>query len=125
MQEYSDTGADEMGSPVWVLWNGYSASGSEILAGCLMDREDETIVGTQSYGKGIIQTILPLSDGSSIKITFSQYFTPNGKEIQGKGITPDVIVEPEENDKRVSGSEPNPDSDAQFKKALEVLESQM
>ena len=124
-QEYSSTGDDEIGIPVVVLVNGYSASASEIFAGCLMDREAATIVGTQSYGKGIIQTILPLSDGSSIKITFSQYFTPNGKEIQGKGITPDVIVEPEENDKRVSGSEPNPDSDAQFKKALEVLESQM
>lgn len=79
--------------PVTVLINGNSASSAEILAGALQDRGAATIVGTTSFGKGIIQTTFPLSDGTALKVTTAKYFTPNGTWIHGAGITPDVEVE--------------------------------
>ncbi len=79
--------------PIIVLINEGSASGSEIVAGCLQDYKRAIIVGVKSFGKGSVQTIVPLSDGSALRLTTSKYFTPNGQQIHGKGVIPDIVVE--------------------------------
>lgn len=81
--------------PMVVLVNGGSASASEIVAGALQDHKRATIMGTQTFGKGSVQTILPLSNSTAIKLTTARYFTPNGNSIQAKGISPDILIEDE------------------------------
>ena len=97
--------------PYVLLVNEYTASASEILSAGIQDNNEGKIIGTLTYGKGIIQTLQPLSDGSAVKFTISQYFSPSGKTIHQVGITPDYIVELVEGD----------DTDYQLRKAIEVL----
>ncbi len=80
-------------TPMVVIINEGSASASEIVAGALQDHKRATILGIQSFGKGSVQTILPMNNGSAIKLTTARYFTPNGRSIQAKGIVPDILVE--------------------------------
>ncbi len=100
-QYYSDK-ACMLDVPMVVLVNGNSASASEIFTGALQDYGKATIVGTQTFGKGIVQTIMALGDGSAVKVTVSRYFTPKGVCIHGVGITPDEVVE---NDLEKEGDE--------------------
>lgn len=88
-----DEPADYKKTPIVVLINNGSASASEIVAGALQDHKRATILGTQSFGKGSVQSILPMNNGSAIKLTTARYFTPKGRSIQAKGIVPDIIVE--------------------------------
>ena len=104
--------------PMTVLVNGYSASASEIYAGAIQDYGLGKIVGTQSYGKGVVQNIYDLKDGTCVKLTIAEYYTPNGRNINGKGITPDVKVEYQYNEK-------DPEADNQLDKAVEELKKEM
>lgn len=92
-EEYTCKGENEIEVPLVVLTNGYSASASEILAGAVKDYNIGKLVGTTTFGKGIVQKVIELSDGSAIKLTVSSYFTPNGNNIHGIGIAPDVEVQ--------------------------------
>jgi carboxyl-terminal processing protease len=110
------------GAAIVVLVNGGSASASEIVAGALQDHHRATIVGTQTFGKGLVQTVMPLSRGRAIKLTTSEYFTPSGDSINETGVTPDVIVPsagryPSQN---LSGSLDR-ENDAQLIEALDIL----
>lgn len=121
-EDYNSTDDKSLDLPLAVLVNGNSASASEIFAGAIQDRKAGTIVGTTTYGKGVVQSILSLKDGSAFKLTTSRYFTPNGTCIQGIGITPDVELEYE-----FTGPEDatySVDYDNQIQKALEILQQQ-
>lgn len=91
--EYTCDGRKELDMPLVVLVNGNSASASEILAGAIKDYKKGTLVGTTTFGKGIVQRVLPLTDGTALKLTISAYYTPNGNNIHGVGIEPDVVCE--------------------------------
>ncbi|MBU0548478.1 MAG: hypothetical protein KJ710_00360, partial [Candidatus Omnitrophica bacterium] len=82
--------------PLVILINEGSASGSEIVAGVLQDYKRAILIGNKSFGKGSVQTVIPLRDGSALRLTTSHYFTPSGKIIHGKGVTPDILVEAKE-----------------------------
>lgn len=115
---------------VAVLVNGDSASASEIFAGAVQDYGLGPIVGTQTYGKGVVQKTYPLSDGSALKFTVQKYYTPNGQDIDGNGITPDIVVEEggKEQDSGAEGTkagsaleEGTPESDPVLERAMEAL----
>ena len=109
--------------PMVVMINGNSASASEIFAAAMQDYKAATLVGTTSFGKGIVQSIFPLTDGSAVKITISRYFTPRGVCIHGTGVTPNVEVELNEELKQMVVI-PH-DKDNQLTTAISVLLSEM
>ena len=90
--EYTSTDEEQFTKPLAILVNGYSASASEIFAGAIKDYGTGTLVGTNTFGKGIVQRLFPLDDGSAIKLTIAKYFTPNGNDIHEVGIKPDIEV---------------------------------
>ena len=115
---YSD--ANELGVPMAVLVNGGSASASEVLTGALKDYQKATIIGTKTYGKGIVQTVIPFSDGSGMSVTTAKYYSPNGVCIQDIGIEPDIAVElPQGLEKSIADL--TAEEDTQLQKAIEVL----
>ena len=117
---YTAEDGHQMDLPIVVLVNGNSASAAEVLTGALKDYGAATVVGTQTFGKGIVQTIIPLSDGSAVKLTTAHYYTPDGHDIHEKGIEPDVVEElSEEAAKEAVIPE---ELDNQLQKAVEILE---
>lgn len=113
----------QLDMPIAVLINGNSASASEILAGSLKDNKKATLIGSKSFGKGLVQEVRPLEDGSGLKVTVARYYTPSGISIQGKGIAPDVAVELADKYKQVPVSQVPKEDDTQLKKAQEILKS--
>lgn len=122
-KKYSD--ANELKLPLTILVNENSASASEILAGAVQDYKKGTLVGTKTFGKGLVQSVVPFSDGSGMKYTIARYFTPKGVCIQGKGIKPDIKIK---NDKKYD-NEPlsliPQDQDKQLNKAIEITKSKI
>jgi len=119
--EFNSDGDNPIEIPMVVLINGNSASASEIFAGAVKDHEIAKLVGTTTFGKGLVQSIFELDDGSAVKLTTSAYFTPNGIDINGKGIVPDVEVENQEPKADETSQEEM--TDEQFDKALETLKA--
>ncbi|MBQ7985795.1 MAG: S41 family peptidase [Clostridia bacterium] len=117
-QEFIYSDSDELNIPIAVLVNGGSASSSEVLTGALKDHKKATVIGTKTYGKGIVQSVFPFTDGSGMSITTARYFTPSGVCIHKIGIEPDINVELITTK---ALSELSIEEDTQLKKAIEVL----
>ena len=122
-QNYTSSGDTHLDYPMAVLINGDSASAAEILAGAIKDYEHGTLIGTTTYGKGIVQTNFPLEDGDAVKLTTAKYFTPNGNYIHGVGIEPDIELEYEYLDPEGEVYEETYDN--QIQKAIEILEGKL
>jgi len=122
-ETYTSSGDTYMEYPLAVLINEDSASASEILAGAIKDYEYGTLIGTTTFGKGIVQTIFPLEDGDAVKLTTAKYFTPNGNYIHGVGIDPDIELEYEY--LNPDGTEYDVKYDNQIQKAVEVLTEEL
>ena len=117
--QYPVLDEDELDIPIAILVNGNSASASEILAGAMKDYKRATLVGTRTFGKGIVQNVYPLRDGSAIKLTVAKYFTPSGYDLHEKGIEPDVEIEL--SDELIAKGYYSLEEDNQVQKAIEVL----
>ena len=122
-REYLKSGKSKVDYPLAVLVNGGSASASEILSGAIKDHERGTLIGTTTYGKGVVQRIKDLKDGSGLKLTISEYFTPNGTNIHGIGIEPDIVLELPEDIEEIGVD--NLKEDNQLQKALEVVKTKI
>ena len=118
-KEYKSSGDSHFDYPLAVLINQDSASASEIFAGAIKDYAYGTLIGTTTFGKGIVQTVFPLSDGDAVKLTTAKYFTPKGNYIHGVGIEPDVELEYEY--LHPEGEKYELQYDNQVQKAIEVL----
>lgn len=118
-EEYQCDGKNELQVPLVVLVNEYSASASEILAGAIQDHGKGKVVGTATYGKGVVQRIVNLSDGTAVKLTVSSYFTPKGRNLGGVGVKPDVELDLDREAFYAEGT------DNQMEKAVEVLKEEM
>lgn len=117
-EEITCDGKNEFTKPLAVLVNQYSASASEIFSGAVQDYGTGTIVGMTTYGKGVVQQLMDLDDGTCLKVTIAEYYTPSGRSINGTGVEPDVEVEYEYDAN-------NPDADNQLEKALEVVRGEL
>ena len=115
---FARRGDEINGKPIVVLINNGSASASEIFAGALKDHKRAVILGENSYGKGSVQSIIPLGNGGGMRITISKYYLPSGKSISEVGVTPDILVEEEGNDFRI-----NSEKDNQLNYAIKLLSS--
>lgn len=122
-QDFTSDGESSMDIPLAVLMNGNSASASEILAGAIRDYEYGTLIGTTTYGKGIVQTIYPFEDGSAIKLTTAKYYTPKGENIHGTGIDPDIELEYEYTGDKSGDYDKLKDN--QIIKAMDVLREEL
>lgn len=111
-EEYTRYDASVKDIPISIIVNGNSASAAEVFTGVMQDYGLAKIVGTQTFGKGIVQKILDMGDGSAVKLTVSKYYLPNDENIHGQGITPDYVIDADE----------NTEEDVQLNKAVEVLE---
>lgn len=122
-QDYESDDEKKMDLPMAVLVNGNSASASEILAGAIRDFDYGTLIGTKTFGKGIVQTILSLEEGDAVKLTTAKYFTPKGENIHGTGIEPDILLEYEyQGDAKEAYDEKK---DNQVLKAIEILNKEI
>lgn len=121
-EEFKSDSTKTVDIPMVLLVNGNTASASEIMTGCLKDYGKATVVGTKTYGKGIVQSIMPLPDGSAVKFTIASYYTPNGTNIHKKGIEPDVEVKI--SDEQWKKAQTDEKADTQLKKAMEILKKQ-
>jgi len=124
-QQFEKSDETELGLPMVVLINGNSASASEVLAGAIKDHKKGMLVGTRTFGKGLVQEIIPLNDGSGIKVTTARYFTPSGVCIHGIGIEPDVEVKLDDEYKDLPISKVPRGDDVQLKTALEILRAKV
>jgi len=120
VRNYHRSGRRAADVPVVLLINGNSASASEVLGGAIQDSGIGVLVGTTSFGKGVIQRIMPLNDGSALRVTVAQYFTPGGHSIDGVGLTPDYYIEMERELTNILSRLPAAD-DVQLQKALEII----
>lgn len=120
-REYLKSGKSMVNYPLAILVNGGSASASEILAGAVKDHNRGTLIGTTTFGKGVVQRLKDLPDGSGIKLTISEYFTPKGINIHGVGIEPDIVLELPEDIEEIGVN--NLKEDNQLRKAIEVIKS--
>ena len=118
-EEFKSDSTKTVDIPIVLLVNGNTASASEIMTGCLKDYGKATVVGKKTYGKGIVQSIMPLPDGSAVKFTIANYYTPNGINIHKKGIEPDVEVKI--SDEQWKKAQTDEKADTQLKKAMEIL----
>jgi carboxyl-terminal processing protease len=118
LSTYESTDDEQLDLPMVVLVNGESASASEIMTAALKEYGVATIIGENTYGKGIVQSVIPLSDGSAIKLTTAKYFTPNGNDIHKKGVAPDIEVKLPED---YTADDFQGEKDTQYQKGLEVL----
>lgn len=116
---YAASDGHQLDLPIVVLVNGQSASAAEVFTGALKDYGAAEVVGTATYGKGIVQNVIPLGDGSAVKITTAHYYTPSGFDLHGKGIEPDVEVDLEEELK--TQAVVAPEEDNQLRRALEIV----